>query len=140
MREVLGCELPEIDQFQKHRAIIGIPRKIISDIIHEGNSIRLSAEAFRDGAGMSAAFDMTLQMIRWDVNVMTGCFAGIFIGRNVKITRAELAAFTAHLDEALPKRTEPFWGFYISNDLPDSHGQIITVATSRHPSEASPTY
>lgn len=68
---------------------------------------------------------------------MIDCFTGIFIGRNVKITRADFAVFTAHLDEALPKRIEPFWGLYISNDLPDSHGQIITVATKQPPGEAS---
>lgn len=131
VREVCGCDFPNIDHFQKHRAIIGISRDIISEIIHKGNSMRLIATPFADGKGMTDAFNLNLKMIHWDVKEIIDCFAGIFIGKNVKITSADFADFTANLDKALPMGVEPFWGFYICNDMPDDFAQIITVATKK---------
>lgn len=131
VREVLGCEFPDIDHFQKHHAFVGIPREIISEIIHKGNSMRLIAAPFTSGKGMSDAFDRNMRMIHWDVNEIIDCFAGIFIGKNIKITTADIKNFAAYLDEALPKRVEPFWGFYQQDELPDGFGQIITVTTKK---------
>ncbi|MCM1140569.1 MAG: hypothetical protein NC453_18520 [Muribaculum sp.] len=135
VKDVFGCEFPNIDQFQKHRAFIGIPREIISDIIHKGNSMKLVATPFTCGKEMADAFDRDMQMMHWDVNEIIDCFAGIFISKNVKITADDLADFSAHLDEVLPKLVEPFWGFYQQDELPDGFGQIITVATKKRKNE-----
>lgn len=135
VREVFGCEFPNIDLFQKQHAFIGIPREIISEIIHKGNSMRLVATPFTCGKDMTKAFDINLRKIKWDVNEIIDCFAGIFIGGNVKITKADITNFAAYFDEALPKRVEPFWGFYQQEELPDGFGQIITIATKKRKNE-----
>lgn len=131
VKEVFGCEFPSIDIFQTKRPIIGIPRKVISDIIHKGNSMRLIATPFAYGRGMADAFDSNLEMIHWDVEDIIDCFAGIFIGKNINITAIDIAEFSAHLDEVLPKHVEPFWGFYTQEELPEGLGQVITVATKK---------
>lgn len=97
--------------------------------------MKLVAAPFTCGKGMADAFDRNMQMIRWDVNEIIDCFAGIFIGRNVKITTADITNFAAYLGEALPKRVEPFWGFYQQDELPEGFGQIITVATKNREKE-----
>lgn len=135
VKEVFGCEFPGIDLFQTARPVIGIPREIISDIIHKGNSIRLIAMPFADGRGMADAFDANLEMIHWDVEDIIDCFAGIFIGKNINITATDIAEFSAHLDEVLPKHVEPFWGFYKQDELPESLGQVIIVATKKRENE-----
>lgn len=135
VKEVFGCEIPNIDLFQKKRAFIGIPREIISDIIHKDNSIKLVATPFTCGKEMAEAFDRNMQMIKCDVNEIIDCFAGIFIGKNVKITMADITNFAAYLDEAFPKGVEPFWGFYQQDELPGGFGQIITVATKKRKNE-----
>lgn len=131
VKDVFGYEFPNIDHFQKHRAFIGIPRDIISEIIHKGNSMKLISAPFTDGKEMAKAFDMTLQMIHCDANEIIDCFAGIFIGKNIKITAADITEFSAHLDKVLPKRVEPFWGFYQQDESPEGFGLVITVATKK---------
>lgn len=139
VKDVFGCDFPNIDQFQKHRAIIGIPRKVISDIIQKRNSMRLIAAPFCDGKDMGSAFDMNLRMIHWDVTEIIDCFSGIFIGKDVKITPEDFANFESHMDEMLPEHVEPFWGFYICDDMPEHFAQVITVATKkREPVQDTP--
>lgn len=131
VREVFDCDFPNIDHFQKHRPIIGIPKEIISEIIHKGNSMRLIAYPFCEGSDMGEAFDRNLVMIHWDANEIIDCFSGIFIGKDVKITSADFNNFQSHMEEVLPERVDPFWGLYICRDLPDNFGQVITVATKK---------
>lgn len=140
MTEFFGCEFPDINLFQTERPIIGIPRKIISDIIHKCNSMRVIATPFADGRGMADAFDRNLEIIHWNVNEIIDCFSGIFIGKDVKITSADFDIFQLHMDEVLPKRVQPFWGLYICLDLPDNFGQVITVATKNEKKKQNMSY
>lgn len=130
--EVFGVDFPNIDHFQTARGIINIPRKIISEIIHKGNHMRLVGANFSEPSHIPHAFDMTLQMLQIDINDMVDCIVGIFVGNGFKLNISELEPFVKHIETALPEHVEPIWGIYIMDDMDADFAQVITLATKRN--------
>ncbi len=129
--EVFGVDFPNIDLFQTARAVIGIPREIISKIIHKGNHMRLFGDSFLKGDDIPRSFDMTLQLLQIDINDMVDCVVGIFIGNGFQLNASDLEPFVKHFKEALSEHVNPVWGFYVMDDKGADFAQVITLATKR---------
>lgn len=131
VKEVFGCKIPNIDLFQNDHAIIGIPRDIISEIIHKGNPMRLMSSPFTNGNDIADAFERTVRMIDCDMNEIIDYFVGIFLNKNVKVLPEDLLNFEKRLDDTLGKYLDPIWGIYRQDELPEGFGQVITVVTKK---------
>lgn len=129
--EVFGVDFPNIDHFQTARGIVKIPRKIISEIIHKGNHMRLVGANFSKGDYIPRAFDMTLQSLQIDINDIVNCVVGIFGGNGFQLNASDLEPFVKHLKEALPEHVNPVWGLYAMDDKGADFAQVITLATKR---------
>lgn len=129
VREVFGREFPNIDLFQTTRSIIEIPTRIISEIIHKGNNMRLT-DSVISKENIVVAFKQSLMNTDWDISEIIDCVVGIFLDNDSKFRLTEIEMLEAYF-KTLPRHIDPFWGIYIDNNLPPESTRVITIATNR---------
>ncbi len=130
LKEVFGCELPDIDRFQTSRAIIGIPRQYISEIIRKGNAMKLIGIPTRDHGGLAEAFMRSFRALRQTPKETIDCFTAVFAGKNIEIEACDIKEYSECV-ASLPEHINALWGFYIVDDMPSDFIQVITVLTTK---------